>query len=318
MSGRERSNDMGRFFLRTICVAALSLSAVGTLRAQTQAPENQSLEAMEAAGITMSFDVVSIKLNKSDRPTQTLVPMNPTAIYSPTGGLFSATNFRLQTYLAWAYGLSGYEALRMFNQYPQWALDEHFDIEARAQGNPTKAQMQMMMQSLLADRFKLKVHYETKEGPIYVLVLSNTGKAAPQLMTHLDDESCSTPPVVTAAGTSVPCSSGITFEPGSKPGREVLVGRNVSVEQFARFLPAIGVSEIDRPVIDHTGLSGSFDFTIEFIPDLNGPLSPNSEPDTSGQPFVEALRDQLGLILESAKGPVRSLIIDHVEEPSPN
>jgi uncharacterized protein (TIGR03435 family) len=94
------------------------------------------------------------------------------------------------------------------------------------------------------------------------------------------------------------------------------------MQRIADFLPAIGGSGVDRPVLDRIGLSGAFDFTIEFAPGdlpqgLGGP-PPNSEPDATGPTFFEALQDQLGLKLESTKGPVRVLVIDHVEEPSPN
>ena len=310
----------------TLAVPLAGSVLIGSRRAQTPTPTPQSLEAMEVAGIKMSFDVASVKLNKSGGPARTNVAMSPHADYPPTGGLFSATNFRLQTYLAWAYDLPGYEALRLLDQYPPWAVTDHFDIEARAQGNPTKAQIQLMMQSLLADRFKLKVHYETKEGPVYALVLSKPGRTGPQLRPHQDDASCTTPaappPVDTAAGTPSPCRAGITGMEATVPGRLGLRGRDVTMERIAEFLPAIGGSGVDRPALDRTELSGAFDFTMEFTPGelpqgLGGPPRV-SEPDSDGPTFFEALQDQLGLKLESTKGTVRALIIDHVEEPSPN
>lgn len=187
---------------------------------------------------------------------------------------------------------------------------------SRAQGNPTKPQMQLMMQSLLADRFKLKVHYETKEGRVYALVLSKPGKTGLQLQPHVDDRSCITP-----AGVPAPCGPEINGVAATVPGRFDLRGRDVTMEQIAEFLPAIGGSGVDRPVVDRTGLNGAFDFTIEFAP---GSLPqgvgqpPNLERDESGPTFIEALQDELGLKLVSQTGPVRTLVIDHVEEPSPN
>jgi uncharacterized protein (TIGR03435 family) len=315
-------------------IVALAVFAVGAfsthwLRAQVPTaqspatPAAQTLGEMESAGIKMSFDVASVKLNTSGGSARSNV-LGPGAAF-PTGGLFSATNFRLQSYLTWAYDLPGYEALRLLGQYPAWAITDHFDIEARAQGNPTKAQMQLMMQSLLADRFKLKVHHETKEGPAYALVLSKPGKTGPQLQPHLNDASCTTPaapPAQATAGIPDPCASGITGMPITVPGRLDLRGRNVTMERIAEFLPAIGGSGVDRPVLDRTGLSGAFDFTIQFaageLPQGLGGPPPNSEPDATGRTFFEALQDQLGLKLESTKGPVDVLVIDHVEEPSPN
>lgn len=289
--------------------------------APSQSPTAQTLQAMEAAGTKKSFDVTSVKLDKSGEPAHTNVPMAPNAPYPPTGGLFSATNFRLQTYLAWAYGLRGYEALRLFDQYPAWALTDHFDIEARADGTPTKPEMQLMMQSLLADRFKLKVHRESRQGQVFALILSKPGKTGMQLKPHLDDESCSTPlspPAPgAAAGNPTPCGVIVATE-GSVPGRERLGARSVTIEQIAEYLPAIGVSEINRPVIDRTGLSGNFDFAIEFVPELPAGAAPDVAPGESSLTFLQALRDQLGLKLESTTGPVDILVIDHVEEPSAN
>jgi uncharacterized protein (TIGR03435 family) len=320
--------------LTTVGVAALAiLTVVGAPIAPTwaqstaaQSPATltsapQSLEAMEAAGVKMSFDVASVKLNKSGGPAHTNVAMSPHADYSPTGGLFSATNFRLQTYLAWAYDLPGYGALRLLDQYPPWALADRFDIEARAEGNPTKAQMQLMMQSLLADRFKLVVHTETKQGRIYALVLSKPGKTGPQLHPHSNDGSCSTPvPRPSVAVTSLsPCAVGFINLQPSAAGSERLGGRKLTMQQIAEFLPAIGDSGVDRPVLDHTGLRGTFDFIIEFgLPLLPPSVPPNVEQDESGPTFLEALQDQLGLKLEATTGPVDVLVIDHVEEPSPN
>ena len=87
-----------------------------------------------------------------------------------------------------AYDLGGYQTLQLQDQLPKWATVGRYDIQARAGGNPTREQMQLMMQSLLADRFKLAVHTETNEGPIYALVLATPGKLGPYLKP--DTEPC--------------------------------------------------------------------------------------------------------------------------------
>jgi uncharacterized protein (TIGR03435 family) len=276
-----------------------------TTATTVQSAADQSLEEMETAGTKMSFNVASVKLNKSGGPEHSNIKG-----YSapPTGGLFSATNFPLWRYLAWAYDVSGYEGEHLLNQLPKWATSDGFDIEARAQGNPTKAEMQLMLQSLLADRFKLVVHHETQQGSVFALVLSNPGETGPQLQPH--DGSC--------------CGGGLGPIRASLPGRVRLGAQGLTVEQFAKLLPGSNSwgSGVDRPVIDRTGLSGSFDYAIEFTPKFfewtNSPQFPGFQPDPTGRTFSQALQEQLGFKLEPTTGPVAVLIVDHVEELSGN
>jgi uncharacterized protein (TIGR03435 family) len=244
------------------------------------------------------------------------------------GTLFSATNQPLIVYLRFAYKLGQSDLLGL----PGWVYNDRFDIEARAQGNPTKDQMRLMMRSLLIDRFKLIAHTETQTKPVFNLVLAKAGKTGPQLQAHSESESCSTastprlpgaaPPAPPSAASStsglqlspMPCGS-IGPIPASAPGRGRLVGRSVTMGRIAGFLtnPFTGV---DRPVLDRTGLTGTFDFSLEWslAPDSAQPLgSPLEDP---GPTFLEALRQQLGLKLKSTKGPVDVLVIDHVEHPT--
>jgi len=271
---------------------------------------------MEAAGTKMSFDVVSVKLhNPSDREGYSNVPLGPGVPFPRTGGLFSVSNQPLPPILAWAFDLSGDQQLRINSQLPKWAFLDRFDIEAKAAGNPGEAEMQLMMQSLLADRFKLAVHTETKEGPVFALEMVKPGRLGPQLKPHVSDPSCSestTPPPPA-------CASGLMQARPSVSGLIHYVGQNVPVSIISKYLPLTSQwgTGLDRPVLDKTGLSGNFDFSIEFArqldPDARGPQS-----DQNGPTFIEALRDQLGLKLESQTGPASVLILDHIEEPSPN
>ena len=106
--------------------------------------------------------------------------------------------------------------------------------------------------------------------------------------------------------------------PASKPGRVRTGARNVSMELIAS---SMGDGDgVDRPVLDKTGLTGKYDFVIEFTPQLNGPLPPGAtfQPDPNGPTFLEALKEQLGLKLEPDKGPVDVPVLDHIEEPSAN
>jgi uncharacterized protein (TIGR03435 family) len=294
----------------------------------TSASVPQSLEAMEAAGIKMSFDVASVKPNKSAGRDYSNIPLAPGAAYSPTGGLFSATKVSLIAYIAFAYDLTGYQMLRLLPQLPRWITTDGFDIQAHAQGNPTEDQMRLMLQSLLADRFKLVVHHETKQGPVYALVLLKTGKTGPQLQPDADDGSCSTtstqPPPLAGSATDFPTTcAGVVGMPASAPGRVRLGARSMTIGQIASFLPITSLkvnTGMDRPVLDHTGLTGKYDFSLEFTPQLNGPVPAGADfqPDPSGPTFLEALQEQLGLKLESQTGPVNVFVVDHAEEPSPN
>ena len=190
-----------------------------------------------------------------------------------------------------------------------------------------------MMQSLLADRFKLAVHSETRQLPIYALVLAKAGKTGSQLKP--DDGSCSntsadihtlnTAPELPSPAPSatsgsqlpqVPCGA-LMPVPASAPGRLRIAGRKVPVALLAKMAtnPASGV---DRPVFDRTALTGTFDISFEWAPRLNGPPPSGFTPDPDGPTFTEALQDQLGLKLESQTGPVDVLVIDHVEQPSLN
>jgi hypothetical protein len=157
-------------------LTAIALAAQSTTPGQAPAaaaPAPQSLEAMEAAGVKMAFDVTSVKPNKSDDRVYTNFPIGPGDVYSPTGGLFSAKHLPLIAYIQFAYRMTGAQIQDLISTLPKWTLTDNFDIEARVQGNPTKDQMRLMMQALLADRFKLAMHSESQQKPVYALVLAS-------------------------------------------------------------------------------------------------------------------------------------------------
>jgi uncharacterized protein (TIGR03435 family) len=262
--------------------------------------------------------------------------------FAPRGSYFSATNQPLWHYISFAYKLTGTQELALrFNFFsgvpaskvPGWVggsfetVADGFDIEARAEGNPTKDQMRLMMQSLLADRFKLAIHRETREAPVFALVLVKPDKTGPRLRSHPAQDSCpsgplpaSTPgPTPTAppqppAPAALPIACGVIAHiPPSSKGLYAIGGRNVSLDLLASSLPTqTGMATLPRPVVDRTGLSGTFDFTLEWVPEFN------AAPDASGDTFQEALKNQLGIKLVAQKAPIEFLIIDHVEHPSAN
>ena len=111
--------------------------------------------------------------------------------FSPTGGLFRATNQPFLQYLVFAYKLASNETLSVFNQLPKWADNNRFDIEARVGGSPTKDQFRLMMQSLLEERFKLTAHHETKQQAVLGLALAKAGKLGAKLRLHSANTPCS-------------------------------------------------------------------------------------------------------------------------------
>lgn len=179
-----------------------------------------------------------------------------------------------------------------------------------------------MMQSLLADRFKLAVHFETELVPLFTLSLVKPGKTGSGLHPHDQGPACDT-------AATAPARAGLASDASVFPsrcdeyamtmdqtGKRVAGSRNTTMALLADGLPSM--ARLDRPVGDETVLTGRFDFRIEWTPELERPATADVQPLPQGPTFLEALHDQLGLKLESTRGPLQVLVIDHVERPSEN
>jgi uncharacterized protein (TIGR03435 family) len=263
------------------------------------------------------FDVASVKANKSDDPPFANMPLGPGAVFSPTGGLFSARGFPLTTYIAFAWKIGGTDFEYLFRQLPQWALTDRFDIEARAAGNPDKDTFRLMIRALLSERFKLALRYDEREIPVSAMVLATPGKTGPQLRLHTDGAECPTndlPPTATSVPTVTggypTICGGIFGMPPDKPSDQRIAARDITMAFLARSLP---FTETNRPMVDRTGLTGTIDFVLEWFPVRPGRATSEPDPDQSGPPFAEALRKQLGIRLESTKAPMDVLVLDHIE-----
>ena len=274
------------------------------------------------AGGKMAFDVASVKQNKGGvQGTITRVysniPFGDDDAYVPTGGLLSVTNFTVSNFISFAYKLSYFEGQAMGAKLPNWARTDRFDIEARGPANATKNQMRLMMQSLLADRFKLVAHFETHDEPIYNLVLAKAGQLGPHLTPYSTAHSCVDVghPAPTVPNGSPLAVCGGLFARDLPDGGIVVSSTDVTIQKMADDISILPSANIDRPVIDHTGLAGKFDFTLSLA---KGSQRTGISIDDSRPSFIETLQDQLGVKLESATGPVTMLVIDHVEEPSQN
>jgi len=296
--------------IRVVCAfIAFGVANFSLLRAQ--AP---------IVGEHLEFTAASIKLNKSGSRAsdETL---------GKAGGYVTFTNATVRQLIEKAYfpynrGWSpGLKSL-MPSALPNWTDSERFDIEALADGNPTVAQKQLMLQSLLQDRFKLTTHNEVRQLPVFALVLVKPGKTGPQLLKHSNstcaDPSATEQPSTTGATATFPCGAFLVQTKPDSPGAFFPRASDMTMPWFAQNLTSL----VGRLVVDRTGLNGSFDLNLGYTPVPGEPgasKNPDESTSQSDQSSIfTALQDQLGLKLESQTLPVEVVIIEHIEEPSPN
>ncbi len=266
----------------------------------------QAADWQTDAGGKMAFDVASVKPAKTFTPPN--FPLDTGDAFSnmqtnlAPGGRFSAT-FPLQTYITFAYKLwvTQEELAAMTAHLPKWISTDLYTIEARAKGNPTKDQMRLMMQSLLADRFQLAVHFETREVPVLALTLIKPGKPGPKLRPHADGVPCDD------TAEAYPPRCDVYMLQRGPNGLNKGGSRNTTMDLLASSIPSFG--GLGRPVINQTGLDGRFDFAMEWTAETQS---------DAVAAFMDAVREQLGLKLESTKAPRQILVIDRVERPSEN
>jgi len=181
---------------------------------------------------------------------------------------------------------------------PDWVNADSYEIDAKAAGNADRSQVMLMLQSLLEDRFQMRVHRETRETLVYALIVDKNG---PKLAATKEAECPTTEP----AGP--PCGQMKIFP---SPAEVRMEGDRAPISELVRVLAVAA----RRPVLDRTALSGLYNIRLQFVDEPPGaPLS-----DTTGLSLFAALQEQLGLKLESARGPVDFLVIDHVERPTAN
>ena len=217
------------------------------------------------------------------------------------GGRLSATAVTVGALLRIAYRTQDY---RIVGQ-PDWLSTSRYDISAKVDDTPPPTQ-QVLLRALLADRFHLAVHNETREQPIFALVPArNDEKPGPQLIkSDFDcDAYFAAPHGPPELGRTPPCATRI--------GPGALSGKSIPLSQLATSLSPL----VSRFTIDKTGVTGRFDVDLTWTPD---PVSPNTAADSQGPSIFTALQEQLGLKLVSERGPVEVLVVDRVERPSGN
>lgn len=251
-----------------------------------------------------AFEVASVKPNKSGdgRVFFNTLP----------GGRFRASNVPLHQLILFAYRLKDFQV----SGEPAWIKSERFDITAKAEKDPGPDGMRPMLQTLLEDRFQLKFHRETKDMPVYALVVSKPGKL-PQSEGECGPRPAVPPPPEPGKLPKTPCG-GFFMVPGRVTGSHSPIGSLADI--LSRF--------VGRIVIDKTELTGKYDINLQWTPAAGefqlppgGPppgLPPLPPVDPNGPSIYAALQEQLGLKLESQKAPVETMVIDHIEEPSEN
>jgi uncharacterized protein (TIGR03435 family) len=239
-----------------------------------------TLLSCAAFGQSRAFEVASIRpSDPHSTPTRTIHTTGRDVYASITPLSLIRTAYDVQDYQ-----ISG---------APSWLGSQFYDIAAKAPGDdpPTQDELRQMFQKLLADRFRLKVHHETKEVPVYALVV---GKGGPLMKESAPDAQYSF----------------------MIPGRGQWKVSRLNMTRLARDL----TREVGRTVLDLTGLTENYDFTLEWTPDQASLPGPDGAavPDSGGPSVFTAIQQQLGLKLESRRHLIEMLIIDQVEKPSAN
>jgi bla regulator protein blaR1 len=263
------------------------------------------------AAQTLSFEVASVKRNNSGDGSST-------RRMQPGGTTF--VNVPLRQLIIGAYGVQPFQVIGG----PAWITSDRFDINAKAEGAPSPEQMNLMLRTLLAERFKLVVRHEQREMPIYTLVKAREdGQLGPALKPSAAD--CGAPGRGRGPAPAGPGAGGAPALPlaGCRtmiaPGRVEVGGQPIS--QLATLLS----NQVGRSIIDKTGLTGRYDLQLSFLPDAGrgapiGPPPPGATAlppiDPDAPSIFTALQEQLGLKLESGRGPVDVIVIESVEPPT--
>ncbi len=277
---------MKRINPRTLLLATLLALPHFAIHAQTAEPQTSTTAPQ------LQYDVTSIKPHSSAD--------NGMRISNTPDG-FSCLNIDLRTLISNAFDIRR----DLISGGPGWVDSAHFDVDAKVAGQDLEAykkltypQRRALLQAMLADRFHLKLHHETKTLPLYNLVVAKGGFLLKPLPPF-------TPPPDAAKDSEAARRPGMmTMGPG------MLKAQGVGIDALANHLASV----LEHTVVDKTGITGDFDIDLKWRPDDAGPPAEGD----SGVSLFTAVQEQLGLKLESAKGPVEVLVVDHAEQPLAN
>ncbi len=253
------------------------------------------------------FEVASIKLAPPSDGRGRRISMNG-GPGSKDPGLFTCENCSVGMLISAAYGVKRYQ----LTGSPDWLENNRFLVSAKIREGATKEQFRLMQQALLADRFGLKVHWDTKEMQMYELVVAKGGvKIKEAGEPPLDDA----PPATFAPGPAKLDPDGFPILPAGRGPIMIMERGKARYKTSDSTMEELAVrlaGQLDKPVTDATGLKGKYEFTLSW--DARGEsTSPDSDAD-SGPTLFAALQQQLGLKLEPKKGMVDVLVIDKVEK----
>jgi uncharacterized protein (TIGR03435 family) len=288
----------GRTFSPRASAAGVTASAVvlgGLMVAGSLAPR---WIAFAQQSPRLAFEVASVKRNtsRSDGESHSGPPQT---------ALFKANNMSLRMLLEIAYKLKESQ----ITGGPGWMDSERYDIEARPpEGTISADRSRLMLQALLEDRFRLALRRETRTIPVYALVAGSGGSRLPKSTErHCVEFPEGSPPTPSAPGQApqIPCGGFVTSP-------NLLEGGNISMSEFVDVLGNM----LERPVVDKTEFAGTFTVHLDFSSEGIFGLHDCGNPDQSRPSIFTAIQEQLGLKLESQKGPAEVLVIDHVEKPN--
>jgi uncharacterized protein (TIGR03435 family) len=236
----------------------------------------------------LTFEVWSIKPSNPEGRGGGIKPL-------PGGQEYKAEGVPIKLMISLTYKIP----MRQITGGPGWLDTDLFDVDAKADKSYNLDDLHTMFQNLLADEFKLKFQKETKEGPVYVLMVDKSGS---KMKVSESDRF-----------SDIPIQGGRDF---------VITGKRVPMKYFSWWLGTTVLQRDERPGIDKTGLDKFYDFNLSFLSDLPPGMDipkENLPPGFLDRPSIfDALRQQLGLKLEAQKGPVEYYVIDHVEKPAGN
>jgi bla regulator protein blaR1 len=339
LSKRIRSIMLPRFtdlgMGKRLLLAAFAISVVAapvSFGLMQDAP--QASQILHATGPLPSFEVASIRQDHSGSRSSAMGAMG---IHAPKDR-FIATNATIMELIQWAWSPRGIRPLAddQVSGGPNWTNFDRFDIDAKLDDSQLAAleklalldrfvQMKLMVQSLLADRFKLVLNDTTVTVPAYALVVAKGGSKLQETVQG-STPAPGTFPAPPPPGTPPTISQGPLTRPEAtiriRPGAGKMIAFDQPVSALAKWLR----DQLGRPVLDQTGLKGNYNFELKWTPDLNSPEttpgpSPATEtapPDASGPSLFTAIQEQLGLKLESTKAPEEAISIVHIEKPSEN
>ena len=282
---------MRRVEFAAIVIAAAVLSASAQERIPAGPPPNSP-----------SFDAVSIKRNVSE-------VVNSRSVGERPGGVFMLSAMAIAPVIRTAYPADTSDLIGA----PDWVSSEIYDLTAKANRDVPREEMQAMLRTMLAERFKLAVHYEMQERPVYALVVARAdGRLGPNL--KKSDLDCDAIQAARRAGSKDPVPNTSNGAPAcgmsmrGTTGLEVMLG----ARPLSTLASSFGTSP-GRVVIDKTGLKGNYDVTLHYMP------NPSSNPPVDEPPSIfAALEEQLGLKLQADRAPLKMLVIDRIERPTEN